>query len=98
MNSQDEKSYHDACAALFDAVEKLLEARGADYDNNGHVIEIETAAGEVVIINKQAPMREVWLAARSGGRHFALKDGVWRDTRDGGEFLARLGELVGEDA
>lgn len=45
-----------------------------------------------LIINKQPPLHELWLAARGGGFHFKFVDGAWRDTRDGVEFFARLAE------
>lgn len=94
MTDSDNKAYHDACSQLFSAIEELAEAHDADYDNNGNVIEITTGAEETIIINKQAPMHEVWLAARSGGRHYKLADGEWRDTRDDSPLLARLTQLL----
>ena len=45
-----------------------------------------------LIVNTQPPLHELWLAARGGGFHFKFVDGVWRDTRDGAEFFARLAE------
>ena len=94
MTDSSDKPYHDACSALFSAIEELAEAHDADYDNNGNVIEITTGDDEKIIINKQAPMREVWLAAKSGGRHYKLADGEWRDTRDNSALMACLAELL----
>jgi CyaY protein len=38
------------------------------------------------------------VAARSGGFHFAWKDGAWRDTRSGAELFASLSRIAGEQA
>jgi CyaY protein len=48
----------------------------------------------VVIINRHAVNREIWVAARAGGFHFRLQDGVWVDTRDGAELLQKLAALL----
>lgn len=87
-------SYDDLCAALFAAIESLLDERDADFDNNGNIIEVITDDDDKIIINKQPPMREVWLASKSGGRHFVYRDGDWRDTRDGSLLLEQLRALL----
>ena len=89
-----DKEYHDTCAALFEELEGLLDDAGADYDNNGNVLEITTEAGDIIIINKQTPKHEIWLAARGGGRHFHLADGDWYDTRDKTQLKAQLLALL----
>lgn len=89
-----EKEYNEECATLFATIETLLEEVGADFDNNGNVIEITTDDDETIIINKQAPMQEIWLASRSGGRHFRHTEGEWRDTRDGTSFMTQLRALL----
>ncbi len=49
-------------------------------------------------MNRQTPNREIWVAARSGGFHFAWKDGAWRDTRSGGELYAALAAIAAAQA
>ena len=62
---------------------------------SGNVLEIEFIDnGTKIIVNSQAPMREMWVAARSGGFHFGARDGRWRDTRTGATLDAALGELL----
>jgi len=51
-----------------------------------------------IIVNTQAPMREIWVAARAGGFHYRLNDGRWLDTRDGSELFASLSRLAGLQA
>ena len=94
MTDENDKQYHDNCHQLFEIIEALAEEAGADVDNDGNVIEILTEADEKIIINKQTPMREVWLAAKSGGRHFKFKENEWRDTRDDTSLLVQLQTLL----
>lgn len=59
-------------------------------ENNGGVLDLTFANGTHLIVNKQSATQEIWLAAKSGGYHFHLRDGEWRDTRDATEFFAAL--------
>ena len=79
---------------LFARIERAIDASDIDYDSNGAVMEIEFADGSKLIVNRHAPNREIWLAAKSGGFHFAWHDGAWQSQRDGSELVAKLGELV----
>jgi CyaY protein len=36
-----------------------------------------------VVINSQAPMQEIWVAAPSGGFHYRFDGQQWNDTRGG---------------
>ena len=52
------------------------------------------ADGTRVIVNRQTPNREIWVAARSGGFHFTFRDGAWRDTRSGDELYGSLARRI----
>ena len=78
----------------FARIEHALDAGDIDYDSNGSVMEIEFADGSKLIVNRHAPNREIWLAAKSGGFHFAWHNGQWTSQRDGSELFAKLGELI----
>lgn len=66
---------------------------------SGNVLEIEFIDnGTKIIVNSQAPMREMWVAARSGGFHYKRVDGQWRNTRDGSELFAALSTMASEQA
>ncbi len=91
----DESDYHNQCDILFAAVETMLDDAGVDFDSNGNVIEAELDGGEKIIINRQPAVREVWLASPEGGYHFAWREGIWQDTRGGGEFTAALKKSIG---
>lgn len=62
-----------------------------DCKRSGNVLEIEFVAnGSKIIVNSQAPMQEMWVAARSGGFHYKYEADAWHNTRDGSELFATL--------
>jgi len=84
--------------ATLTALERAVEAVAidAEVERTGGVVTVELADGSRIVVNMQAPMRQIWVAARRGGFHFALRDGAWRDTRDGRELFAALSAIVSE--
>lgn len=96
-----ETEFLDLAEAVLDHIEAAIETAGeaADVDvecsRSGNVLEIEFVDnGSKIIVNTQAPMQEIWVAARSGGFHYRLVDGQWSDTRDGSELYAALSALA----
>ena len=82
-----------AIGAALDAA--LAEADGdGDWNLNDGILEIECGDGSKLIVNRHVPNREIWVAAKSGGFHFAARDGAWRDTRSGAELSAALAALL----
>jgi CyaY protein len=64
---------------------------------SGNVLEIEFIDnGSKIIVNSQAPLQEMWVAARSGGYHYKRVGGEWRNTRDDSEFYASLSKMASE--
>lgn len=94
-----ESEYLQATDALFRKLEQDLEAADLDYElAPGGILEVEFDNGSKIIINRQTPMREIWVAAKSGGFHYRWQDGAWRDTRSGGEFYAALSGMTSSQA
>lgn len=91
-----ENEFNELADAVFARIERAIDGSDADidYDSNGTVMEIEFEDGSKVIVNRHVPNREIWLAAKSGGFHYALQDGRWFSQRDGSELFAKLGDLV----
>jgi len=82
------------------ALDAAADASDADIDwsiNDG-VLTIECDDGSKLIVNRHLANREIWLAARSGGFHFRIAQGGWRDTRSGAELGAELSRLLVEQA
>lgn len=87
-------------AALGTALDRAIDATGADVDwslNDG-ILEIDVEDGGKVIVNRHAPNRELWVAAKSGGFHYRASGGRWIDTRSGAELGAALSAILREQA
>jgi CyaY protein len=78
------------------AIERTVDAADVDIETSrsGNVLTLELGNGSKVIVNSQAPMQQLWIAARGGAFHYAWRDGGWRDTRDGSELFGALSRLV----
>ena len=62
------------------AIEDAIDASGADidYDQQGGVLTLQFASGAKLIFSRQPPLRQLWLAAPSGGFHFDWRDDHWQ--------------------
>jgi len=60
------------------------------------ILEIEFDGGAKLIVNRNTPVREIWLAAPTGGYHFRLDGERWIDTRDGVSIGVRVSHLIKE--
>ena len=96
-----EKEFLDLAESTLNTIEAAMD-RLNDEDvidveckRSGNVLEIEFIDnGSKIIINSQAPMKEMWVAAKSGGFHYQHQDGAWRNTRDGSELFEALSQLA----
>ncbi|CAD5106342.1 iron donor protein CyaY [Zestomonas carbonaria] len=103
--SLTESRFHDLVDAAQQAVEDIFDDSDLDLDleNSGGVLTVRFANGSQVILSRQAPIRQLWLAARSGGFHFDYDEesGRWVCDTSGevlGEMLARVTlEQAGEE-
>lgn len=86
--------------AVLDRIEDRIDALDDDLEctRSGNVLRIESDSGDTVVVNLQQPMREVWLAARSGAHHYRLDEasGLWQDTRGGASLFDALSRVLGE--
>ena len=90
-----ESDFHRAVEAILGRIESSLEDEDTlDVQVEGGVLTIECEDASRIIVNRQTPNREIWVAARSGGFHFVLRDGLWRDTRSGDELFAALARIL----
>ena len=91
-----ENEFNELADAVFKRIEQTLDASGTDIECNlnGPVLELEFEDGSKIIINRHGPNQEIWLAAKSGGFHYAMQDGQWISRRDGSELFLKLEELV----
>ena len=88
----------DAVEAEFDRLndEDLLDV---ECSRSGNVLQIEFIDnGSKIIVNSQAPMRELWVAAKSGGFHYKRVGAQWLNTRDNSELFAALSGIASAQA
>jgi CyaY protein len=91
----NESDFHRAADAVLARMENALAAEESlDVDLEGGILTVECPDTSRIIVNRQTPNREIWVAARSGGYHFASRDGEWRDTRSGEELFAAFARIV----
>jgi CyaY protein len=86
-----------ALRSIESGIEVAAEAADVDLEctRSGNVLEIEFIdVPSKIIINTQAPMQEIWVAARAGGYHYKYREGQWINTRDNSELFSALSALV----
>ena len=91
----NETDFHRAVDAVLSRIEAAVEESDTlDVDLEAGILTITCRDGSRIIVNRQTPNREIWVAARSGGFHFVAREGQWRDTRSGDELFASLARIV----
>ena len=91
----NESDFHRSVDAVLARIEAAVERSDAlDVDLEAGILTITCPDDSRVIVNRQTPNREIWVAARSGGFHFVARDGSWRDTRSGEELFASLARIL----
>ncbi len=88
----DESAFHALADATFARLEDLLDDADIDFESAGGILTLEMDDGSKLILNRQPPVREIWLAAKSGGYHFCRDSDRWFSRRDNvslGEMLRR---------
>ena len=71
-----------------------------EYEVAGGVLTLEFDNGSSMVFSRQPPVQQLWVAARTGGFHFAWDEhaGDWCDTRVGRAFRPFVVELMREQA
>ncbi|WP_250188416.1 iron donor protein CyaY [Escherichia coli] len=69
-----------------------------DCEINGGVLTITFENGSKIIINRQEPLHQVWLATKQGGYHFDLKGDEWICDRSGETFWDLLEQAATQQA
>ena len=96
----NDSEYNLATDDLLLAVEEAIEDCGhdIDYEGVGGLLTLTFKNGTKIIINKQAPLQEVWVATKFNGHHFHFENSQWVDKRAGDEFWAFISKAVSVQA
>ena len=90
-NSEFNDKIEQTLLAIEDAIEVLIQETDMDldYETGGGILTISLGVGGKIILNRQAPVKQLWLAAKSGGYHLDWINNDWQTDRDG-ELLTVL--------
>lgn len=90
----------DLLIEIEDAVEEASDDSGADidYETTAGILTLEFTNGSQIIINRQAPLKQIWVAAKQGGFHFDFHDDKDQWICNGNELYAALSEYCTEQA
>ena len=68
----DESRFNQLADDVMIAIEEAIDNSGADidYDNVADILTLEFSDQSRIIINRQTPLSQIWVAAKSGGYHF----------------------------
>ena len=79
-------------------IENLADSLDLDADTGraGNVLTLDFEGKGKLILNSQVANHELWLAAKSGGFHYALRDEGWINTRTGENFEAHFVAILGQ--
>ncbi len=87
----NESEFNQLAEQTLIAIEEAIEASGAeiDYDTISDILTLEFENGSQIIINKQTPATQIWVAAKSGGFHFDYDSASqsWRLDSDASQEL-----------
>ncbi len=94
----NDTEYHQLADNTLFEIEELLDELEVDidYENSYSVLSLTFENGTQVIINKQPPTQEIWVAAKSGGFHLKYRDGMWQTENE--ELFSLLSRVCSEQA
>ena len=96
----NDSQYNIAADDILLAIEEAIEECGVDidYEGVGGMLTLTFKNASKIIINKQAPLREIWVATKFTGHHFQVENLQWVDKRGGGELWQFLSDAVSKQA
>jgi len=65
-----------------------------DLELGDGILKITLVDDSKLIVSRQAPVKQLWLAARHGGFHFNYKDNQWVDSKSGEEILTMMSRFI----
>ncbi len=89
-----ESAFHQRVDAIVAALEGAFDDSDIDAEAGGGILTLTLADGSRIIVNRQTPNREIWVAAKSGGFHFRFDGAEWRDTKSGESLAALLSRVI----
>lgn len=86
----NDSQFHHLADLLLRSIEEQLDQHDGeadiDYETHGSVMTIRFFNGSRIVINRQEPLHQVWLATKTGGYHFNYHSHQWICDRSGHTF------------
>lgn len=88
----NDTEFHQIVDVQMQTIEEMIDDSEADidYETSGNVMTLEFEDRSQIIINRQEPMKEVWLASKSGGFHFSYQNEQWICSKTGMELITMV--------
>lgn len=99
----NESEFVDLAEATIEAIQDTIEESSADidYDEINGVLTLEFENSSQIIISKQTPAKQLWMAAKAGGFHFDYEEASQEwicDSGDKENMKSMLNRLASEQA
>ncbi|WP_419832323.1 iron donor protein CyaY [Endozoicomonas atrinae] len=95
-----ERQYHELLDGLMLAIEDAIDDSGLDidYETSAGILTLTCEDNSKIILSRQTPLLQLWMAARSGGFHFDYDEehGDWLLDGRGEAFLSVLNRCLTE--
>ena len=97
-----ETEFEDRISKILDVIEaqsdEWFERLDVDVDSKreANVLNLLFDNKTPVVINSQAPLQELWVAAPSGGFHYRFNGSHWVDTRGGPDLEQALSAIFSD--
>ena len=98
--AMNDTEFNTTVDAILMTIEDIVEDADTDIDaeNAGGILTLTFENGSKVIINRQGPTKEIWVAARSGGFHCGYREGKWTCNTTKENLSALLTRVCSEQA
>ena len=100
----NESEFNDLVDDIFveieDAIEDACDATNADidYETSAGILSLSFENGTQIILNRQTPLKQIWVAAKQGGFHFDFNAETNDWLCDGKELFAALSDYCTDQA
>ena len=96
----NDSQYHQLVDDVYLKLEDALDVCEVDidYESAEGILTLIFPNQTKIILNKQPPLHQIWVATKYNGHHFNLRDDQWIDERTGAEFWAFIDEAASKQA
>lgn len=96
----NDSQYHQLVDDVFIQLEEALDSCEVDidYESAEGILTLIFLNQSKIILNKQAPLHQIWVATKYNGHHFNLHGDKWIDERTDAEFWQFIDDAASRQA